>query len=122
MGAFVNPTIDVEDDRDARWFKVAVSQSLGKTVEVSTKNYQVYYDEDKQKVVIDTYGINWADELIDNKCLTPLGLIKLFKYFLERDLKSLPEDAPETAKERYRYLIDECDNWTEEDLYITEVK
>ena len=97
-------------------FEVTCSQSLSKTVTVSTDNYiPGYYGEDD-----DTYNTNWGEEYHDNDHYTPLQLIELFKKHLENVI--VCGNLPQNMVKRYKHLINECDGWTDDDTeYIEEI-
>ena len=111
-------------------FEVTCSQSLSKTVTVTTNNYipgasGVDYEPDDEGGYYasgwhdpdDTSDTNWADEYHNNDYHTPLQLIELFKKHLENELNRMGE----VKNERWiKHLIEECSNWQEDDIEIVE--
>lgn len=128
------------DTPDAPWnepvipekdFEITCSQSLSRTVIVTTNNYTpgasgVDYEPDDEGGYYasgwhdpdDTSDTNWAEEYHDNDHYTPIQLIELFKQCLEENLKNgLVFKTPGVTKR----LIEECDGWTEDETeYIEE--
>ncbi len=111
-------------------FEVTCSQSLSKTVTVTTNNYipgasGVDYEPDDEGGCCavgwhdpdDTSDTNWADEYHNNDYHTPLQLIELFKQYLENELNRMGE----VKNERWiKHLIEECSDWQEDDIEIVE--
>lgn len=111
-------------------FEVTCSQSLSKTVTVTTNNYipgasGVDYEPDDEGGYYasgwhdpdDTSDTNWADEYHNNDYHTPLQLIELFKQYLENELNRMGE----VKNERWiKHLIEECSDWQEDDTEIVE--
>ena len=127
------------DTPDAPWnevdvpeqdFNVTCSQTLSKTVTVTTNNYipgasGVDYesDEDGGYAVSwhdpdDTSNTDWANEYHDNDYHTPLQLIQLLKQVLETDLQhGIVFKSPKFTQD----LINECADWQEDETeYIQE--
>lgn len=121
------------DIKDASWndkrlpeeeFQVTISQTLSKSVKVSTNDYipgEVYtereWDGESYCTVThqdspDTSETNWKDAYkLEHD--TPLHLIYLFKRVLKGDLK-----LDEMTKSRKEYLTQECSNWIEDDFEV----
>jgi len=111
-------------------FEVTCSQSLSKTVTITTNNYipgasGVDYEPDDEGGYYasgwhdpdDTSDTNWADEYHNNDYHTPLQLIGLFKQYLENELNRMGE----VKNERWiKHLIEECSDWQEDDTEIVE--
>lgn len=106
------------DTPDAPWnqvdnpeeeFEITVSQSLSKTVTVFTSNYnlEVDYDEDGCYKNCDTSDTPWEDVYAEDH-YTPLQLIGFLKRLLEGD-----EPISDNLR---KHLIEECDNWCEDEL------
>lgn len=93
---------------------VCTSQSLSKTVSVTTNNYTMDGCEDEHPDY-DFSDTNWTEEYHDNDHYTPQQLMELFKQCLitmhEHGyvFKSPGQDA---------HLIKECEGWTVDDEYI----
>jgi hypothetical protein len=119
-----------QTDVSEKDFEVTCSQSLSKTVTITTNNYipgasgvdcepdgeggyyaSVWQDPD------DTSDTNWSKEY--DKCgyLTPLQLIQLFKIELEKQYNECNEATSEGKIEakRLKHLIEECDCWNEDE-------
>lgn len=111
-------------------FEVTCSQSLSKTVTITTDNYipgasGVDYESDDEGGCCavgwhdpdDTSDTNWADEYHNNDYHTPLQLIELFKQYLENELNRMTE----VKNEKWiKHLIEECSGWTEDATEIME--
>lgn len=106
-------------------FEVTCSQSLSKTVTITTDNYipggeWCEYDDG---ITIgghdpdDTSDTNWADEYHNNDYHTPLQLIELFKQYLENELNRMGEVK---NKRWIKHLIKECSDWTEDETEYVE--
>ena len=115
-------------------FEVTCSQSLSKTVTVTTNNYipgasGVDYEPDDEGGYYasgwhdpdDTSDTNWEEEY-SNEHYTPLQLINLFKRHLSDELNAILNSTGEKPnKERLlRHLIDECSDWTENETEYVE--
>ena len=117
-------------------FDVTCSQSLSKTVTVTTNNYipgasGVDYEPDDEGGYCavgwhdpdDTSDTDWEEEY-SNEHYTPLELIELYKETLKEQLKSWEGmDDTVSAKTQIRkieHLIEECDNWTEDETEYVE--
>lgn len=119
-----------QEDVPEKDFEVTCSQSLSKTVTVTTNNYipgasGVDYEPDDEGGYYasgwhdpdDTSDTNWADEYHNNDYHTPLQLIELFKQYLENELNRMGE----VKNERWiKHLIEECSDWQEDDIEIVE--
>jgi hypothetical protein len=112
-------------------FDVTCSQTLSKTVTITTNNYIPgasgvdyepndeggydavgWHDED------DTSDTDWANEYHDNDYHTPLQLIQLLKQVLETNLQhGIVFKSPKFTQD----LINECADWQEDETeYIQE--
>lgn len=113
-------------------FEVTCSQSLSKTVTITTDNYipggeWCEYDDG---ITIgghdpdDTSDTDWAEEYHLNDHYTPLELIDKFKEYLMKQwdiLKNAEEanDAETKQKKReIKHLIEECSGWQDDDTEI----
>lgn len=102
-------------------FEVECSQTLYKTVNITTRNYAHYEDESEDGVDIwdDTSDTEWEKEFKDNGYHTPLELIGLFKEFLQKQ----SEKGHFFKSPAYtRMLIEDCENWEEDELIFNEDK
>ena len=125
VGTPWNEPIVPEED-----FEITCSQSLSKTVTVTTNNYipgasGVDYERDDEGGTYampwhddpDTSDTNWADEYHGNDYHTPAQLLILFKQFLEENIKQgLVFKSPKFTEN----LIRECDGWTEDETEYIE--
>lgn len=112
-----------QSDPEEKEFEVTVSQTLSKSITVTTSDYipggyfpETEWDIDGYHTITchepdDTSDTDWRSAY-NNEHYTPLGLIQEFKEMLE---KNTP--IPET---RRKHLIDECMNWIEDDLEVCE--
>ena len=130
-GAYRDPSAPYNQvDAPDKEFDVTCCQTLSKTVTVTTNNYipgasGVDYESDDEGGYCavgwqdpdDTSDTNWADEYHDNDYHTPLQLIELFKQHLENDLNRMGD----VKNERWiKHLIEECENWTEDEVEFLE--
>jgi hypothetical protein len=112
-------------------FEVTCSQTLSKTVTVTTNNYVpgtsgVDYESDGEGGVYaspwhddpDTSDTNWVEEYHDNDHYTPLQLIELFRKHLEVELNK--SNIPQNRVNKYKHLIEECKGWTEDETEFVE--
>lgn len=127
------------DNKDAPWnaleepkkdFEITCSQSLSKTVTISTNNYlpgasgvdyipdgdgnyspEVWCEPDS------TLDTNWENEYHENDYHTPIQLIELFKQFLEE------QKSKGMVFKSLRFtdkLIEECKDWVEDETIYVE--
>lgn len=111
-------------------FDVTCSQSLSKTVTVTTNNYipgaeGVDYEPDDEGGYCavgwhdpdDTSDTDWEEEY-SNEHYTPLQLIELFKRYLQHILDDKVQVL--TLASYIKHLIEECDNWSEDETEYVE--
>lgn len=98
-------------------FTVTCSQSLSKTVEVTTNSYSIDSCVEPHNDIcekdIDTSDTNWEEVYHDNDLHTPIQLLALFKKFLEDELNNTHtiSHSPSYLKR----LSNECDGWIEDE-------
>ena len=126
-----------QSDPDDMDFDVTCSQTLSKTVTVTTNNYipgaeGVDYESDDEGGCYavpyhddpDTSDTNWAEEYHDNDHYTPIQLIGLYKETLKEQLKSWEgmDEIPSAKAQirRIEHLIEECEGWTEDETEYVE--
>lgn len=119
-----------QSDPDDMDFDVTCSQTLSKTVTVTTNNYipgaeGVDYESDDEGGCYavpyhddpDTSDTNWAEEYHDNQYHTPAQLLELFKQCLEENMKNgLVFKTPKFTED----LIKECEGWCEDETEFIE--
>lgn len=98
-----------------RDFDVFISQTLSKETYVTTTDY--IYVNDKQDEYEDTSDTDW-EEAYKQCHMTPLEIIKEFKKYLESHRSDPITNMSEYRRERY--LIEECENWCEDETEILE--
>ena len=121
-----------------RDFDVTCSQSLSKTVTVTTDNYipgasGCDYEPDGEGGYCacgwhdpdDTSDTNWSQEYDENGHYTPLELIEKYKEELSENLKKLEEYGKSLhskkpywwiqRKRNLEHLIEECEGWIEDE-------
>lgn len=136
-GAYKDPNAPYNQvDVPEKEFDVTCSQTLSKTVSVWTNNYipgaeGVDYEPDDEGGCYavgwhdpdDTSDTDWVEEY-KNDHYTPLELIELYKETLKEQLKSWEGmDDTVSAKTQIRkieHLIEECSNWTEDEIECVE--
>lgn len=105
-------------------FEITCSQSLSKTVTVTTNNYipgasGVDYERDDEGGTYasswhddpDTSDTNWAEEYHSNH-YTPLQLLEILKGYITKDLVY---GGSKYSKRQLEHLLEECGNWVEDD-------
>ena len=130
-GAYRDPSAPYnQSDPDDMDFDVTCSQTLSKTVTVTTNNYipgaeGVDYESDDEGGCYavpyhddpDTSDTNWAEEYHDNQYHTPAQLLELFKQCLEENMKNgLVFKTPKFTED----LIKECEGWCEDETEFIE--
>jgi hypothetical protein len=101
-------------------FEVCITQTLSKTVKVSTNKYLLDegVDDDGHRYSdVDTSDTNWKEVYKDNH-YTPLELIERFRDFLKFTLDD-PHGVDLSPKQKER-LIEECNDWIEDETEIVE--
>ena len=110
-------------DADAPWnevevpereFCVLVSQTLSKSTSIYTQDYQPEYDEEDGNTYADTSGTD-GKQAYSDVAMTPLDIINN----CEKIAKALLEEG----KTRYagvylRSLVEECQDWVEDDYEV----
>ena len=109
-----------EKETPEKEFEVCITQTLSKTVKVTTNNYipDGGVDDDGHYYLdADTSDTNWR-EVYKNSHYTPLELIEKFRDFLK---STLQDPLGGTLKYAHRImLIEECENWIEDETEIVE--
>ncbi len=128
MAPWNEPTVPDKD------FEITCSQSLSKTVTVTTNNYipgasGVDYEPDDEGGCCavgwqdpdDTSDTNWAEEYHDNDYHTPLQLIGLFAKYLKEEIEHSSIDTPIRNPKAMQKLLEECEGWSDDETeYIEE--
>ena len=119
-----------DSDVPEKEFEITCSQSLSKTVTVTTNDYipgasGVDYEPNDEGGYCasgwqdpdDTSNTDWANEYHDNDYHTPLQLIQLLKQVLENDLQhGIVFKSPRFTQD----LISECNDWQEDETEYIE--
>lgn len=118
-GAEFDPKAPWNEERiPEKSFNICVSQSLSKSTQVVTDDYNPEFDDEDGCIYADTSDTDWESVYNHNGLHTPLELIKLFKEFLE---KHLPDPIIDLRGfKEAKSLISECKNWVEDELEIIE--
>lgn len=114
--------LGTEFSSDAPWnqsspkkieFEVTISQTLSKSVTVTTTDYEEDIDYDGplryNSSTYNTNQTNWKEAYRQNHC-EPCDLIALLKKILTTE--KLP------AKKKREYLIKECENWVVDETEV----
>lgn len=109
--------IDIPEEE----FSVCISQTLSKSVEVTTSDYipKIDYDEDSgyQINYADTSETNW-EEAYKAEHTTLLDLLNVLKEYIDKDIAS-SNDKHHIRK--LKELRQECDGWVEDECeYVQE--
>lgn len=116
-------------DPPKREFQVLISQTLSKSVEVTTSDYTggelvKEYERDDEGGWVTVGGYEDADTsdtdwkaAYSEQHYTPLELIAEFKKMLENQKNAYSTDS---YHKKILHLIDECSNWVEDDCEIME--
>lgn len=121
-----------ETDVPEKDFDVTCSQSLSRTVAVTTNNYipgasGVDYEPDGEGGYCasgwhdpdDTSDTNWAEEYQGNNHYTPIQLIELYRETLKCRLKELESKkiipSIKAQISSTKHLIEECSGWTDDE-------
>ena len=118
-----------QNDPKEKEFEVTISQTLSKNTTVTTSDYipgghfpETEWDIDGYHTITcyepdDTSDTDWKEAYKDEH-LTPLQLISEFKDFLT---KHLPDPLIDVKGfRRFKYLIGECEGWTEDETEVVE--
>ena len=110
-----------EKETPEKEFEVCITQTLSKTVKVTTNDYipdggidddgHYYFDTD-------TSDTDWKKAYKEEGHSTPLELLRVFKSFLHLTLDD-PQKLVLSRKQKER-LIEECENWIEDETEIVE--
>lgn len=103
-----------------REFDILISQTLSKSTSVETNDYIPVSEreEDFNNFYCNTSDTDWKKAYGDYGRYTPLELIEAFKELLQENLPNPKEDPKKYRK--YKYLIEECEGWVEDDIEIME--
>lgn len=109
-----------EKETSEKEFEVCITQTLSKTVKVTTNDYipDGGIDDDGHYYLdIDTSDTDWK-KAYKSSHYTPLELIEKFRDFLKSTLR---DPLGGTLKYAHRImLIEECENWIEDETEIVE--
>ena len=133
-GAYSDPSAPYNEvEVPEKDFEITCSQSLSRTVVVTTNNYIPCVDEGCEDGVgyhdewADTSDTCWREEYKNNGYKTPQELISLLKEYLEKDLRDIQRDMlphdrsyKATQARRLKGLIEECEDWTEDETEFVE--
>ena len=109
-----------EKETPEKEFEVCITQTLSKTVKVTTNDYipDGGIDDDGHYYLdTDTSDTDWK-EVYKDEHYTPIQLIKLFKESLQSTLQDYPEHSSKAS--RIKHLISECGEWSEDETEIVE--
>lgn len=100
-----------------REFDVICSQTLSKSMTVTTNNYQPEFDEEDGRTYANTEDTDWSEAFANSGGYTPLELIQLFGQILESFFKcGIVFKTPKYTQD----LINECKGWQNDDTEIME--
>jgi len=102
---------------------VLCSQTLSKSYEVTTTDYELDYDDTDRVIDMNTLNTDWNAALSENGILTPVELLEECKQILRDFCEALPS-LPLTQKEinskqrYYGYLIKQLSDWTTDETIV----
>ena len=100
-----------------REFDVICSQTLSKSMTVTTNDYQPEFDEEDGRTYANTEDTDWSEAFANSGGYTPLELIQLFGQILESFFKcGIVFKTPKYTQD----LINECKGWQDDDTEIME--
>lgn len=98
-----------------REFEITISQTLSKTVTVTTDNYIPEVDLETGHVYTNTSETDWY-EVYEEQHLNIQELLVILKEYATRDLKNT---IPDSGKGReLKDIIEACENWIVDDYCI----
>lgn len=108
---------------EPRNFSMSISQSLSKSLEVSTSDYEPVIEKETDDMGgyiyenQDTSNTDWKTVFEDNRHETPMKLIEILKeVLLMYKEHGLCFGSPAYTD----HLIEECDNWTDDETTYIE--
>jgi hypothetical protein len=111
-----------EKETPEKEFEVCITQTLSKSVKVTTNDYipdEGVDDDGHYYFDTDTSDTDWDEVYSESNHYTPLQLIEKFKKYLEIELAIAGNTKD---KKKLEHLIEECDNWCMDDIEIFEDK
>ena len=117
-GAYRDPNAPYNEARiPERSFDITCSQTLSKSVTVTTDKYCPEHDEEDGRTYANTEDTDWERVFADNSCYTPLQLIQLLGEVLTKDLEhGIVFKSPKFTE----HLINECNDWIEDECEYIE--
>lgn len=104
-------------------FNISISQSLSKSLKVSTSDYEPIIEKEMDDMggfayeTADTSNTDWKTVYENNRHETPMRLIEILKEMLLMYKKQgLVFGSPEYTE----HLIEECNNWTDDETEFVE--
>lgn len=95
-------------------FEVTITQTLDKTVKVSTSDYII--EQEGEHSCINTEDTDWLKVYMSNHETLPKLLAILRSYIL----KDLEYGDSRYSKKHLEYLLQECEDWIETDIEVIE--
>lgn len=118
-GAYNDPSAPYNEPMvPERDFDVCISQTLSKSVKVTTDDYLPEFDEEDGHTYANTDWTVWKDVYAENDYHTPMQLIALFRRYLQDELEH--SGIAVRTPEHLRHLMEECDGWIEDECEIIE--
>lgn len=119
-GAYNDPNAPYNEiDVPERSFNVCISQTLSKSTDIITDDYNPEFDEEDGYTYANTEDTDW-EEAYEKAHYTPLELIEKFKELL---INHLPDPVVDINKYReWKHLISECEDWEEDEIVVMEDK
>ena len=98
-------------------FEVTISQTLSRTVTVTTNDYQPEYDEEDGNTYANTENTDWQ-KAYENCDFKIQNLLEELKGYVQNDLAMT---GPNTGKGRHlKRLLEACDGWIEDEYEVIE--
>ena len=98
-------------------FEVTVSQTLSRTVTITTNDYNPEYDEEDGNIYANTENTDWK-KAYENCDFKIQDLLEELKGYVQSDMAMT---GPNTGKGRHlKRLLEACDGWIEDDYEVVE--
>lgn len=118
VGAYSDPNAPYNQvEVPEKEFEVTISQTLSRTVTVTTNDYQPEYDEEDGSTYANTENTDWQ-KAYENYDFKIQDLLEELKGYVQSDMAMT---GPNTGKGRHlKRLLEACDGWIEDEYEVIE--